>query len=159
VFNKAAPTPESLATVLKDSATVMSSITDSDGYTTVSHRGGSSTSPPKICPQCRSPLHSIENDGTRKNPFNDKFLTTFPTTFLDGSADRTAPDEVVAVIPKKSTPGFAGMEMKLSIVTALSADGKKTYEESASCVSAANFFPAFSAKELSDSTVADGQSN
>jgi hypothetical protein len=37
-FNKAAPAPESLATVSKDSAMVMSSITDSDGYTTVSHQ-------------------------------------------------------------------------------------------------------------------------
>jgi hypothetical protein len=104
---------------------VMSSSTDSDGYTIMSHHGGSSTSPPKICPQRRSPLRSSENNGTRKNPFNDKFLTTFPTMFLDGSADRTAPDEVVAVIPKKSTPGFAGMETKLGVVTASSADGKK----------------------------------
>jgi hypothetical protein len=67
-FNKAALAPESLATVSKDSAMVMSSITDSDGYTTMSHRGGSSTSPPKIRPQRRSPLRSSENDGTRKNP-------------------------------------------------------------------------------------------
>jgi hypothetical protein len=125
MFNKAAPAPESLATVLKDSATVMSSITDSDGYTTMSHCSGSSTSPPKICPQRRSPLRSSENDGTRKNPFNDKFLTMFPTMFLDSSANRTAPDEVVTIISKKSTPGLAGMETKLGIVTALSADGKK----------------------------------
>jgi hypothetical protein len=124
-FNKAAPAPESLATISKDSATVMSSITDSDGYTTVSHRGGYSTSPPKIRPQRCSPLRSSENNGTRKNPFNAKFLMTFPTMFLDVPANRKAPNEVVAVIPKKSTPGFAGMETKLGIVTALSADGKR----------------------------------
>jgi hypothetical protein len=94
-----------------------------------------------------------------RTPFDNKFLTTFPTTFLDSSANRTAPNGVVAVIPKKSTPGFTGMEMKLGIVTASSADGKKTYEEPASRVSAANFFPAFSSKELSDSTMVDGQSN
>jgi hypothetical protein len=139
-FNKAAPAPESLATVLKDSAMIMSSITDSDGYTTVSHRGGSSTSPPKTRPQRRSPLCSSKNDGARKSPFNNKFLTTFPTTFLDVAANRTAPDEVVAVIPKNSTPGFAGMETKPGVVTALSAYGKKAYEEPASRVSAADFF-------------------
>ncbi len=83
----------------------------------------------------------------------------FPTTFLDVPANWTAPNEVVVVIPKKSTPGFAGMETKLGVVTALSADGKKTYEEPASRVSAVIFFPALSAKELSDSTMADGQSN
>jgi hypothetical protein len=83
----------------------------------------------------------------------------FPTTFLDGSANRTAPNEVVAVIPKKSTPGFAGMKTKLGVVTASSANGKKTYEEPALRLSAANFFPELSAEESSDSTMPDGQSN
>jgi hypothetical protein len=41
----------------EDTATMMSSIMDSDGYTTVSHHGGSPTaSPLKLRPQSRSPL-------------------------------------------------------------------------------------------------------
>jgi hypothetical protein len=81
VFNKA-PAPGSLATIPNDTATVMSSVTDSDGHTTVSYRGGSITSSPKLCPQNRSPLHSSNGDGTRRNPFDNTFLTTFfPTSF------------------------------------------------------------------------------
>jgi hypothetical protein len=54
----------------KDAATIMSSITDSNGYTTVSPRDGSpTTSPPRPHPQ---PEGKVDN---RKNPFNDRFLT------------------------------------------------------------------------------------
>ncbi len=79
----------------------MSSVTDSDGYTTVSHCGGSITSSPKLHPQSRLPLRSSNGDGTRRNPFDDMFLTTFLPTSSDGPANRTAPPEVVATILKK----------------------------------------------------------
>jgi hypothetical protein len=127
VFNKA-PAPRSLATIPNDTATVMSSVTDSDGYTTVSHHGGSNTSSPKLRPQSSSPLHSIKGDGTRRNPFDDRFLTTFFPTSSDSPANRTAPPEVVAAILKKPAPRIAGMKTKFGIVLtgkALFADGKK----------------------------------
>ncbi len=48
----------------KDAATMMSSITDSDGYTTISRRGRSpTTSPPRPHPQPEG------KEGNRKNPF------------------------------------------------------------------------------------------
>jgi hypothetical protein len=60
-----------------ETATAMSSITDPDGFTTVSWRGVSSTSPPKQRPQSHSPPHP--SDGiNRANPFDNKFLTSFP---------------------------------------------------------------------------------
>ena len=150
MFNKAAPAPESLATVLKDSATVMSSITDSDGYTTMSHHGGSITSSPKLCPQSRSPLRSSNGDGTRRNPFDNTFLTTFFPNSLDSPANRTAPPEVVVVILKEPTPRVAGTKTKFGLTStsmALFADGRKTYEEPTAGVSAAVFFLALSAKD------------
>jgi hypothetical protein len=109
VFNKALA-PGSLATIQNDTATVMSSVTDSDSYTTVSHCGGSITSFPNLFPQSRSPLHSSNGDGTRKNPFDDTFLTTFPCNSLDGPANRTAPPEVVVAILKEPTPGIGSQE-------------------------------------------------
>jgi hypothetical protein len=54
IFKKA-PAPGSLATTPKDTTMVMSPVTDSDGYTTVSHRGGSSTSSPKLAPKAAPP--------------------------------------------------------------------------------------------------------
>jgi hypothetical protein len=120
----------------------MSSVTDSDGYTTVSHRGGPITSSPKLHPQSRSPLHSGNGDGTRGNPFDGTFLTTFLPNSSDGPANRTALPEVVAAILKEPTHGIAGMKTKSGVVSTgmvLFADGKKTYEEPALCVSAAIF--------------------
>jgi hypothetical protein len=75
----------------------------------------------------------------------------------DGPADRTTSAEVAAAILTKHTSGCTRMKTKLGVVptagTTLFADGKKTYGEPASCVSAAVFFPALSAKELSDSAM------
>jgi hypothetical protein len=79
IFNKE-PLSDSLSinTKAKETATTMSSITDLDGFTTVSRLGGSSTSsPPKLCPQSRSPTRQGNKGGSRRNPFDDKFLTTF----------------------------------------------------------------------------------
>ncbi len=60
-----------------NTAITISSITDPDGFTTVSWRGVSSTSPPKQRPQSRSP--PLPSDGIKwVNPFDDKFLTSFP---------------------------------------------------------------------------------
>jgi hypothetical protein len=63
----------------KDASTMMSSITDSDGYTTVSRRGGSPTTSP---PRPRPPPEGKK--GNRKNPFDDRFLTTFLPSFANG---------------------------------------------------------------------------
>jgi hypothetical protein len=82
VFNKA-PVPGSLATIPNDTATVISSVKESDGYTTMSHHGGSITSSPKLCLQSCSHLHSSNCDGTWRNPFDDTFLTTFFPNSLD----------------------------------------------------------------------------
>ena len=115
VFNKALA-PGSLATIPNDTATIMSSVTDSDGYNTVSHRGKSITSSPELRPQSRSPLHSSNGDGTKRNPCDDTFLMTFLPTSLYGPADRRTPPEVVAAILKKPTPGITGMKTKIGVV-------------------------------------------
>jgi hypothetical protein len=65
-------------TAATDTARAMSSITDADEFTTVScHGGGSSLSPSKQRPQSCSPPHP-GNNIKWINPFNDKFLTSFP---------------------------------------------------------------------------------
>ncbi len=97
--------------VTKDTATMMSSITDSDGYTTMSHHGGSPTaSPLKLHPQNHSPLCQGFQSGTRKNPFDNKFLKTFPPMFVNDPANKNAPPDrtafnvVVAAVTKKPPP-------------------------------------------------------
>jgi hypothetical protein len=61
-----------------DTATAMSSVTDPDGFTTVSRCGGaSSSSPPKQRPQSHSPPRP-GNKIKRVNLFDDKFLSSFP---------------------------------------------------------------------------------
>jgi hypothetical protein len=68
---------DSVTSAAMETAMAMSSITDPDGFTTVSWRGVSSTSPPKQRPQSRSPPRP--SDGIKRvNPFDDKFLTSFP---------------------------------------------------------------------------------
>ncbi len=60
-----------------DTVTAMSSIMDTDKFTTVTHHsGGSPLSPPKQRPQSRSPLHP-GNNIKWINPFDDKFSTSF----------------------------------------------------------------------------------
>jgi hypothetical protein len=74
----------------KDAATMMSSITDSDGYTTKSCHGGSpTTSPP------RPRLQPKGKEGNRKNPFDDRFLTTFLPSFTNGPAKMHVPVNAV----------------------------------------------------------------
>jgi hypothetical protein len=68
---------DSVTSAATETATTISSITDPDGFTTVSWSGVSSTSPPKQRPQSRSPPHP--SDGIKQvNPFDGKFLTSFP---------------------------------------------------------------------------------
>jgi hypothetical protein len=56
----------------------MSSITDTDKFTTVSHSGvGSSSPPPKQRPKSCSPPRPGDNI-KRINPFDNSFLTSFP---------------------------------------------------------------------------------
>jgi hypothetical protein len=93
----------------KDAAMMMSSITDSDGYTTVSRHGESpTTSPPRPCPQPEG------KEGNRKNPFDDRFLTTFLPSFanrptkMQVSVD-AVPDRIMGI-----TPG--GMRKKNNVV-------------------------------------------
>ena len=76
----------------KETATIMSSITDSDGYTTVNRHGRSpNASPPK--PR----LQSGSKTGNRKNLFDDSFLNTFLPTFATGPAKTHAPVDAVPV--------------------------------------------------------------
>jgi hypothetical protein len=87
---------DTVANATKDTlVTVMSSIMDLDGYTTVSHFSGSPTLSPIPRPQCRSPLCPGNKDGMRRNPFNNKFLTIFLPTFLHGLDDKNAPTDAV----------------------------------------------------------------
>jgi hypothetical protein len=62
----------------------------------------------------------------------------------DGPADRTTPTEVATAILTKPTPRFARMKTNLGVVSTagilLFDDGKKTYVEPGSCVSAAVLF-------------------
>jgi hypothetical protein len=111
----------------KDAATLMRSITDSDGYTTVSCRGGfPTTSPPRPCPQPEG------KEGNRKNPFDDRFLTTFLPSFANSptmmqvSVD-AVPDRTMGIAPggmRKKNDVVGGTEM--AQVEDLE---KKTYEE------------------------------
>jgi hypothetical protein len=65
-------------TTTTDTAMAMSSITDTDEFTTVSRCGGGSPlPPPKQRPQSHSPP-CPGNDIKWINPFDDKFLTSFP---------------------------------------------------------------------------------
>ncbi len=69
---------EALMTATADMAMAMSSITDADKFTTVSRCSvGSSSYPPKQRPQSCSPPHPGD-DIKWINPFNDRFLTSFP---------------------------------------------------------------------------------
>jgi hypothetical protein len=66
---------EALMTAAANMATAMSSIMDVDEFTTVSHCSvGSTSSPPKQRPQSCSP----PPPGDDNNPFDDRFLTSFP---------------------------------------------------------------------------------
>ncbi len=47
----------SVATIETDTPTIFSSITDAEGFTVVSRRGGTSSSPPEQRLQSRSPPH------------------------------------------------------------------------------------------------------
>jgi hypothetical protein len=96
IFDKE-PLPDSLSidTKAKETATTMSSITDLDGFTTVSHPGGSSTSsPPKLCPQSCSPTRQGNEGGSRRNPFDNKFLTTFLPILSRRITSKHAPTEI-----------------------------------------------------------------
>jgi hypothetical protein len=106
---------------------MMSSITDSDGYTTVSRHGRSpTTSPPRPRPQPEG------KEGNRKNPFDKRFLTAFHPSFMNGptkmqvSVD-AVPDRIIGIAP-------GGMRKKNNVVggteTAQAEDlEKKTHEE------------------------------
>jgi hypothetical protein len=65
-----------VATAKTDTPTIFSSITDAEGFTVVSGRGGTSSSPPKQRLQIRSPPH-LRGEGARVNHFDEKFLNTF----------------------------------------------------------------------------------
>ncbi len=121
----------------KDSATMMSSIMDSDGYTTVSHRGGSPTaSPPKLQSQSRSPLCQRFKSGTRRNPFVDKFLGTFHPMFANGSTNKNAPIGTELALltkfplsPENVEPDVVVGTIVTTLVSDGVADGERTYDE------------------------------
>jgi hypothetical protein len=129
----------------KDAAMTMSSITDSDGYTTVSCRGRSpTTSPPRPRPQPEG------KEGNRKNPFDDRFLTTFLPSFASSPMKmqvsvNAVPDRIMGIAP-------SAMTKKNNVVggteTAQAEDlEKKTYEKPGQCRSSANYLSALLTKE------------
>ncbi len=92
IFDKE-PLPDSLSidTKAKETAMMMSSITELDGFTTVSRPSGSSTSSPfKLCPQSRSPTRQGNKGVSRRNPFDNKFLTTFLSILSRGITSKHA---------------------------------------------------------------------
>jgi hypothetical protein len=95
LFNKESA-HTTLTIAAKNTAIIMSSPKDSDGYTIVivGHHGRIITSSPKLCSLSPSPL-CTNSDGIRRNPFNEMFLTTFLPTFLNNSAGRCAPTNAV----------------------------------------------------------------
>ncbi len=100
----------STSTDAKETATIMSSIMDSDGYTTVTRRGRSPTSSP---PKPR--LQSGSKTGNRKNLFDNSFLNTFLPTFATGPAKTHAPvDAVPAAIAQQPTSGGEGKMKEIS---------------------------------------------
>jgi hypothetical protein len=100
----------STSTDAKEMASMMSSITDSDSYTTVTRRGRSPTSSP---PNPR--LQSGSKTGNRKNLFDDSFLNTFLPTFATGPAKTHAPvDAVPAAIAQQPTSGGEGKMKEIS---------------------------------------------
>jgi hypothetical protein len=119
---------DSTSTNAKETARMMSSITDSDGYTTVTHHGRSPTSSP---PKPR--LQSGSKMGNRKNLFDDSFLNTFLLTFATGPAKTHAPmDAVPAAIAQQPTSGEEGKMKEISArSTVISEVGKggQIYEE------------------------------
>ncbi len=129
----------------KDAATMMSSIMDSDGYTTVSYCGGSpTTSPPRPC------LQPEGKEGNRKNPFDNRFLTTFLPSFANGPAKTHVPVNAVPHMIMGIAPG--GMRKKNNVVcgteTVQAEDLEdKTYDEPGQCGSSANILLALSTKE------------
>ncbi len=89
---------------------MMSSITDLDGYTTVTRRGRSPTSSP---PKPR--LQSGSKTGNRKNLFDDSFLNTFLPTFATSPAKTHAPvDAVPAAIAQQPTSEGEGKMKEIS---------------------------------------------
>ncbi len=129
----------------KDATTMMSSITDSDGYTTVSRHGGSPTTSP-----LRPRLQPEGKEGNRKNPFDNRFLTTFLPFFANSPAKMHVP--VNAVPPMIMGIAPSGMRKKNNFVggteTAQVEDlEEKTYAEPGQRGSSANFLLALSTKE------------
>ena len=79
------------ATAETDAPTIYSSITDAEGFTVVSRRGGKSSSPPKQRLQSRSPPQ-LRGEGARVNQFDKKFLNSFhvpggPALDTDGTVN------------------------------------------------------------------------
>ncbi len=106
----------------------MSSIIDSEGYTTVTHCGRSPTSPP---PKPR--LQSGSKTGNRKNLFDDSFLNTFLPTFVTGPAKTHAPvDSVPAAIAQQPTSWGEGKMKEISAQSTVISEvdkGGQIYEE------------------------------
>jgi hypothetical protein len=130
----------------KDAATMMSSITDSNGYTTISRCGGSpTTSPP------RPRLQPEGKEGNKKNPFDNRFLTAFLPSFANSPAKMRVPVNAVLHMIMGIAPG--GMRKKNNVIggTAETAQvedmEEKTYDEPGQRRSSANFLSALSTKE------------
>jgi hypothetical protein len=104
---------------------------DSHGYTTMSCHGGSITSSPKLHSLSPIPL-CINGDGMRRNPFDNKFPTTFLLIFSTDPANKFAPADAVPAMSAKSTHGFGKKKMNVGVRltgTVLYVDEIKNYEE------------------------------
>ena len=107
----------SVATAETDTPTIFSSITDAEGFTVVSRRGGTSSSPPKQRLQSRSPPH-LRGEGARVNHFDEKFLNSFhmpgaPALETDGTLnivtnqhnnDQPSSPLLLSLVPSLSFP-------------------------------------------------------
>ncbi len=121
----------------------MSSITDLDGYITVTRHGRSPTS---SLPKPR--LQSRSKTGNRKNLFDDSFHNTFLPTFATSPAKTHAPvDAVPAAIAWQPISGGEGKMKEISArSTVISEVGKggQIYEEPGQCGSSAKSLLALS---------------
>ncbi len=111
----------------KSTPTMMSLITDSDGYTSVNRHSSSPTIPPP-----RPHFQSVGKENTRKNPFDDRFLNTFLPTFTSSPTVKVSVDESIMGI----NAGRKSKKNNAVMVCGASQDenvGKTTYDGPGQC--------------------------
>ncbi len=111
----------------KSIPTMMSLITDSDGYTSVNRRSSSPTIPPP-----RPHSQSVGKENTRKNPFDNRFLNTFLPTFTNSPTVKVSVDESIMGI---DAGGKSKMNNAVTVCGAAQDEnlGKTTYDGPGQC--------------------------